>query len=65
MRSIDTETLALSDFAGIAPKYAILSHRWGDEEVGYKDFVKERIIIGAGYRKIVDCCAYALSRHMK
>lgn len=66
MRLINTETLELQEFFGsVIPEYAILSHRWGDNEVGYKDFVKKRITTGAGYRKIVECCAFASSRGLE
>lgn len=66
MRLINTETLELHEFSSDreAPKYGILSHRWGEDEVGYKDFVKKRTTSGAGYGKIVDCCAFARSREL-
>ena len=38
MRLLSTKTLQLSDFAGHrTPRYAILSHRWGDDEISYHD----------------------------
>lgn len=44
MRLVNTATLALHDFIDInkAPAFAILSHRWGDDEVSYKDYQKGR-----------------------
>jgi hypothetical protein len=39
MRLLNIKTLKLESFhsAGVAPRYAILSHRWEDEEVLFKD----------------------------
>ncbi|KFY42346.1 hypothetical protein V494_02473 [Pseudogymnoascus sp. VKM F-4513 (FW-928)] len=37
------------------PKYAILSHTWGEDEVTYKDIVKRPQEAARGYRKIKDC----------
>lgn len=38
MRLLDTATLRLEDFHGIPEEpYAILSHKWGTEEITYKD----------------------------
>lgn len=58
---INTTTLELHSFldADSAPDYAILSHTWGDEEMNYKDFRKKRNCVGAGYRKIEECCRFA------
>ena len=41
------------------PAYAILSHRWGDDEVSYQDFLAGKKKGGAGYAKILACCNYA------
>jgi hypothetical protein len=39
MRLLNTETLQLKEFSQeLFPQYAILSHRWGDEEVSFQDF---------------------------
>ncbi|KAK4978659.1 hypothetical protein LTR42_001159 [Elasticomyces elasticus] len=65
MRLINTDTLKLHDFidADCAPKYAILSHRWGDEEVSYKAWRKDRCRVNSkGYVKILDACAFAHER---
>ncbi|KAI0971023.1 heterokaryon incompatibility protein-domain-containing protein [Xylaria arbuscula] len=40
MRLINTTTLELEDCLEIIPKYAILSHTWGDEEVTIQDWMK-------------------------
>ncbi|KAK3640131.1 hypothetical protein LTR56_005543 [Elasticomyces elasticus] len=65
MRLINTDTLKLHDFidADSAPEYAILSHRWSDEEVSYKEWRKGRCTESSkGYVKIVDACAFAQAR---
>jgi hypothetical protein len=43
MRLLDTATLKLSEFYGDRiPGYAILSHRWENEEVSFQDLEQER-----------------------
>lgn len=58
MYLINTETLELTSFidVNVCPKYAILSHRWTDDEVTHKDFVKGRKKDSSGYKKILDFC---------
>ncbi|KAI5366705.1 hypothetical protein Slin14017_G043450 [Septoria linicola] len=60
MRLINTTTLELEEFfdANI-PKYAILSHRWGPDEVTYEDYLAGKNQSGAGYQKILDLCRLA------
>ncbi|KAF2186629.1 HET domain protein [Zopfia rhizophila CBS 207.26] len=41
------------------PKYAILSHRWGDDEVSFQDIQNATAIQRAGYIKIKLCCDQA------
>ena len=40
MRLLDVNRLELCEFSGSysCPKYAILSHRWGDEEITFQSF---------------------------
>lgn len=60
MRLIHTTTLGLSEFLDDEiPAYAILSHRWGKDEVSFKDYRKGRNNHGAGYEKIVRSCWWA------
>ena len=60
---IDTLSLELREFSGRdLPKYAILSHRWGEEEPNHKNFRKKRQTHLAGYQKIVDCCDFVRAR---
>ncbi|KAH3907170.1 hypothetical protein HBH56_191330 [Parastagonospora nodorum] len=62
MRLINVTTFQLSEFWGDAiPPYAILSHRWGEEEVSFEQFsfspaTAERM---KGIRKIKYCAAQA------
>jgi hypothetical protein len=53
MRLLHTKTLDLHEFSGSSiPPYAILSHRWGDEEVTFDDVVKGRAPLRGGNAKI-------------
>lgn len=63
MRLLNCHTLELKEYTGNdIPPYFILSHRWGDGEVSYKDFRKGRDKSSTGYKKIVDFCAFARAR---
>jgi len=42
MRLINTGTFELEEFMGAVPKYAILSHTWGEGEVSYQDWQRVR-----------------------
>ena len=68
MRLLHTSTLELHEFYGdVIPKYAILSHTWGEEEVSFQELQKARSVEPSmlnnskGYRKIKDCCKLAAS----
>jgi len=61
MRLLNTETLKLQEFFDEdISDYAILSHRWQNNEVSYQDLQADKNKDGAGYRKILGCCAKAL-----
>ena len=63
MRLLNCRTLDFKEFFDSGtPPYLILSHRWGDDEVSYKDFYKGRQKESAGYKKIVDFCTFASDR---
>jgi hypothetical protein len=48
--------LSLTEFfESDIPKYAILSHRWGTEEVAFKDLLDSTSKSKAGYSKIQFC----------
>jgi hypothetical protein len=63
MYLINVHTLELEPFStGNIPRYCILSHRWGDDEVTFKEFRKGTKRSGEGYRKIVEFCKFV--KHM-
>ncbi|KAH9205395.1 hypothetical protein DL95DRAFT_397686 [Leptodontidium sp. 2 PMI_412] len=47
------------------PNYAILSHRWGAEEVTFKDLINCTSKNKAGYGKIQFCGEQAKCHHLK
>lgn len=59
MRLLNVHSLQLEEFTGRnIPRYCILSHRWGEEEVSYKEFRKGLIEDGEGYGKITKFCEF-------
>jgi len=47
MRLLNTATSKLEEFSGShIPKYAILSHRWGAEEVKFQDIQNSKNLQG-------------------
>ena len=57
MRLLDTETLKLHTFLDdTIPHYAVLSHRWDNEEVSYQNLQEGRSQNMPGYAKIKNCC---------
>ena len=62
MRLLHTKTLAFEEFYESAlPTYAILSHRWGKEEVTFKEMIKKKARKGPRLTKIKSCCKLAAS----
>ncbi|OTA91495.1 hypothetical protein M434DRAFT_55941, partial [Hypoxylon sp. CO27-5] len=64
MRLINVDTHELVEFFSTEiPSYAILSHRWGGEEVTFQDWrstrSREHVSHKAGYQKIVHACVKA------
>ncbi|KAE8363616.1 hypothetical protein BDV27DRAFT_145991 [Aspergillus caelatus] len=59
MRLIHTERLQLEEFADEIPPYAVLSHRWGKEEVTFQDILLSRNHGTEGYRKVENICKVA------
>ncbi|KAI0803749.1 HET-domain-containing protein [Xylaria sp. FL0064] len=73
MRLIDVKTLQLKEFYHNIPKYAILSHTWGNEEVTFQDYLFvtdasshphaysriNEIKRRAGFTKIIGACKRA------
>ncbi|KAK1750038.1 heterokaryon incompatibility protein-domain-containing protein [Echria macrotheca] len=65
---INTTTLKLEHFIGpeAAPRYAILSHTWGDGEVSFQDFQDlDKAKLKAGFPKIQKTCKLARGRRDK
>ncbi|KAL5316398.1 hypothetical protein ACEPPN_015443 [Leptodophora sp. 'Broadleaf-Isolate-01'] len=59
MRLLNSKTLKLEEFFADPPKYAILSHRWLNDEVSLKDMQDGIAAKKAGYAKIKFCCDQA------
>lgn len=67
MRLINAKSLTIESFFNKdVPQYAILSHRWGDDEVTLQDMeaVDGRAQKKAGYAKIRRICEQALRHHL-
>ena len=63
MRLLNTKSLQFEQFFDSQiPKYAILSHRWGDDEVTFQEFRKGTKQDGQGYDKVTECCVVADSQ---
>ncbi len=67
MLLINTTSLDLEEFLGEPtsprfPRYAILSHTWGEEEVTFQDMQNREVAKKkAGFGKIAKCCKTALN----
>ncbi|RFU74992.1 ankyrin repeat-containing [Trichoderma arundinaceum] len=65
MRLLQTKELAAGGFElkefgeDNVPRYAILSHTWGEEEVTFQDMTLGRFANKKGFEKIRGCCALA------
>lgn len=63
MRLINIHTLEFKEFLDSdIPPYCILSHRWGDDEITYKEFRKGLRKDSAGYRKVIEFCDFVKQR---
>ncbi len=63
MRLLQTKTLQFGEFFDSQiPSYAILSHRWGDHEVSFKEMRKGKAPPGSGMAKIENFCQLAATR---
>lgn len=64
MRLLHTTTLAFHDFfADDTPPYAILSHRWGEEEISYQHYLDQAHAGSLGHQKVIEACKLAASRN--
>ncbi|KAI0377247.1 HET-domain-containing protein [Hypomontagnella monticulosa] len=60
MRLLNCRTMQMEEFFDShIPKYAILSHTWGEKEVSYQAFVSRSLTEGPGYEKIEGFCSLA------
>ncbi|KAI0818274.1 heterokaryon incompatibility protein-domain-containing protein [Xylaria sp. FL0064] len=61
MLLINTQSLDLEEFVGnAAPRYAILSHTWGAEEVSLQEWHHRDLVAAkAGYKQIFSACQQA------
>ncbi len=60
MRLINTHTLDIEEFEGQkVPPYAILSHRWEDQEVLFQDIERRTHLTKEGWEKIKKFCELA------
>ncbi|KAK0647095.1 heterokaryon incompatibility protein-domain-containing protein [Cercophora newfieldiana] len=64
MRLLHAETKKLFEFYGYVPKYAILSHTWGTDELTYRDIVATSGQFPAN-KKIDGCCRQALADELE
>ncbi|GFN15327.1 HET domain-containing protein [Aspergillus tubingensis] len=61
MRLINARTIELEEFVGQnIPRYAILSHTWGKDEVTFQDMQTPTVTEKLGYAKIKHSCERAL-----
>lgn len=62
MRLLDTRTCQPKEFVTEenVPRYAILSHTWGDDEVTYQDMMAPNVEQKLGYKKIKFGCEQSI-----
>jgi hypothetical protein len=62
MRLLNAKTLLLKDFVGDSsiPRYAILSHTWGTDEISLQEWNEASKALKSGYKKIKYCCDQAI-----
>ena len=61
MRLLNASTIEFHEFYGDkVPSYAILSHRWGDSEVTFRDLTDGSGHKKAGWEKVKGCCNQAV-----
>jgi hypothetical protein len=62
---LNTESLQLKEFYDSqVPPYAILSHRWGDNEVSFQEFQAGSKKNSEGHEKIANCSSLAGKRRL-
>ncbi|KAK6209428.1 hypothetical protein LQW54_006281 [Pestalotiopsis sp. IQ-011] len=66
MKLLDAESLEVVEVDEVTPPYAILSHRWEDEETSLADLntpVQDAVLGRRGYLKVKSACEYARHGH--
>lgn len=65
IRLIDTSNLTFQEFENPAvPRYAIVSHRWGQDEVSHQDFLDGKKRESYGWTKIIKACEIARAHEL-
>lgn len=61
MRLLNIDTFEFTEFyrSDQTPPYIVTSHRWTDDEVTYKDVLKNKKTHGKGYEKVMRFCELA------
>ncbi|KAK5148776.1 hypothetical protein LTR04_000523, partial [Oleoguttula sp. CCFEE 6159] len=60
MRLLNTVDLRLEEFSSEKGlEYTVLSHRWGDDEISFRDMQSREPRTGKGFTKIQTCCLRA------
>ncbi|MCJ1459454.1 hypothetical protein MMC28_009833 [Mycoblastus sanguinarius] len=66
MRLLNTKTIRFEEFFDTkTPKYAVLSHRWAENEVEYHDFEESKKQRDLRFSKIQQCCSFAEQRGLQ
>ncbi|KAK1493991.1 HET domain-containing protein [Colletotrichum tamarilloi] len=65
MRLLNVETRRLQEFFGEVPRYVILSHTWGNDEVTFQDLDRPDHTKKRGYTKIDGICCLAARNGFK
>ncbi|PVH99923.1 HET-domain-containing protein [Periconia macrospinosa] len=62
MRLLNTTTLEMKEFGVNPPRYAILSHTWGEDEATFQDVINGSAERKEGFAKVKGFCKLALSQ---
>ena len=66
MRLINVDTLEMRYFLDDhIPEYAILSHRWINDEILFEDYQAGRKLDSLGYKKVEDFCDLVKKSHLQ
>ncbi|EME50142.1 hypothetical protein DOTSEDRAFT_102418, partial [Dothistroma septosporum NZE10] len=68
MRLIDTDNLELYEFSEEQipfGRFAVISHRWTNDEVTFKEYRRGLKKDSTGYQKIINSCSLAKSRNLE